>query len=360
MRSLLALLLVAGALPLGVRAARADSWCATPVWAHEWGVHVYAADGAPLDPSAGLPSWFHTAERPAAPAVTPVRNLPADTGVRRLPVVHFYAADAGAVPIGVEVGFHAGPASAWFPAVDRLRPASEAPQLVWDRLELTQAPTATPHPTDEAWIGAARALPARWVNRGAESDRFLFYEAGTAEPMPLALRRGDGWRPDRRALVLENRGAHPVHDLVLTHAERGETYVFAVPAVPAGGEVRFVLDALRVPDRRAATHERLHAALTDPAAGRAPRHLPGDCVMGRNPAVPFEHAEGHRLYPSEVELLLGIWGARFFEQPGTTVVWREDAAALDAAMPLSIYTDMFHHVLLRRAGLALWEHVKLP
>ena len=82
--------------------------------------------------------------------------------------------------------------------------------------------------------------------------------------------------------------------------------------------------------------------------------------MGRDPALPVEAAAGHRLYPGEVDTLLGAWGARLFDQPGTTVVYREDAAALDAAMPLAIYADMFHFVVLHRAGLALWEHVTLP
>jgi len=376
--------------------ARADAWCARPVWAHEWGVHVYATDGAPVASFEGLPEWFHTGDTPSATVPPAVRNLPADSGMRRLPVVHFYSWDEASVPVAVEVGFTTGPASAWFPAVDTRRLAAPAnseaarkaraaladarlerqagrstaalpldptKQLVWDRLELTKAPAASAYRTDEPWITKARALPARWVNRASESERFVFYEAASAEPLPLRIRRAKGYAPGHRAYVLENRGAHAVHDVLLTHEERGESYVFGVETLPVGGQARFVLEGLVVEDRRAATWDRLRAALTDgvfKAWPAVPYPTAGPCAMGRDPAIPVERAEGHRLFADEVELLLSYWGERFFDQPGTTVVWREDAATLDAVMPLSIYTDMFHYVRLRRAGLALWEHVVLP
>jgi hypothetical protein len=82
--------------------------------------------------------------------------------------------------------------------------------------------------------------------------------------------------------------------------------------------------------------------------------------MMRNPAVPVEHAEGHRLYAQEVDAMLDVWGASFFDAQGTTITYREDTAYLDQEMPLSIYTDMYNFVLLRRAGLAVWSHVPLP
>ncbi len=42
-----------------------------------------------------------------------------------------------------------------------------------------------------------------------------------------------------------------------------------------------------------------------------------------------------------------------------SVLYREDPAALDAAAPLSIYTDMHHFVRMSRTGLVLWEGVAL-
>ena len=57
---------------------------------------------------------------------------------------------------------------------------------------------------------------------------------------------------------------------------------------------------------------------------------------------------------------MGVWSERFFEGPGTRIVYREDTSYLEQVMPLSIYTDMFHSIRLHRAGLALWEDVALP
>ncbi|MFO0744932.1 MAG: hypothetical protein U1F43_04545 [Myxococcota bacterium] len=113
----------------------------------------------------------------------------------------------------------------------------------------------------------------------------------------------------------------------------------------------------------AATRDALRASLVEAAPpanagwGAGPD---GECHMGRDPAIPVEKADGHRLYPPEVDLVLQVWGARFFDQPGTTIVYREDEATLDEAMPLSLYTDMYNYVVLHRAGLALWESVALP
>ena len=86
----------------------------------------------------------------------------------------------------------------------------------------------------------------------------------------------------------------------------------------------------------------------------------GDCVMMRDPAVPESAARGHRLYSGEVNAILDVWGDGFFEQEGTTIVYREDIGYLDAMMPLSIYTDMFHYTEIRRLGLAVVQDVALP
>jgi hypothetical protein len=84
-----------------------------------------------------------------------------------------------------------------------------------------------------------------------------------------------------------------------------------------------------------------------------------DCVMMRDPSVPETEPNGHRLFAAEVDAMLAYWDERFFHQPGTVVIYREDAAALNAAMPISVYTDMYHYVRLRRLGLVLWEQVPL-
>ena len=117
--------------------AWAASWCATPLVAHEWGVHVVRVDGG-KPASVPLPSWFHHTLDPIAQASSepassepassepaspePVRDLPADDGIRLLPVVQFYLApeDGPRAPVALEVGFRDGEASSWWPAVDRL------------------------------------------------------------------------------------------------------------------------------------------------------------------------------------------------------------------------------------------------
>jgi hypothetical protein len=81
--------------------------------------------------------------------------------------------------------------------------------------------------------------------------------------------------------------------------------------------------------------------------------------MGRDPAIPVEAAEGHQLYQAEADIILDIWQERFFAQPGTVVLYREDIAYVDAQMPMSLFTDMFHFIKLRRSSLVLWEGLDL-
>ena len=384
-------------LPAG---AQAKSWCAYPLWVHEWGVHVFGADGLPRTP-APLPPFFVTPATTARARGVPVpaRDLPIDGGEREIPVLQFYTADRreGVIPVGLEVGFTGGPATSWYPDVDLLRTAADANspaaqaarvrlvvdraarspdgknpaptadptrQLVWDRLELTTAPAHPAKPSAEPWIRAARAGDALWVNGARASERFVFYEAKTAEPLPLRLTRGPTWAPGRRHYVLANTGRQPLHDVFVVQRDGAHTYVFFAPMIPAGASAGFVLEDHGVDGReRAATYDHLRALLIDPAASAPPVSYRWDldtCVMQRDPAIPVEAAEGHRLYAAEVDTLLGLWGKRFFERAGTTIVYREDIATLDLAMPLSVYTDMFHFVRLRRAGLALWEAPPLP
>ncbi|MFO0744929.1 MAG: hypothetical protein U1F43_04530 [Myxococcota bacterium] len=402
--SRLVAILVLGSLSalasLAAPAARADAWCAWPLYVQEWGVHVFGGDGASLaaDP---WPDWFHTTVGGGVATAQPVRELPVDMGVRKLPVLHFYALGAPSepIPVGVEVGFSQGPAAEWWPQVDLFRtagdangalagaarkmllaaraarpshlggpplPADPTRQLVWTRLELTAAPTHAASATSSDWIAKARELPALWVNAASESDRFVFYEAQTAERTPLTLRRGAAWKADRRAYELANGGATAVHDVILVTRDGAATFVVSAAAIEPGQSLAFVLEDHAVaPERLAAeTRERLRAALLDPASPLGPTlergGAGGDCVMDRDPAIPFERASGHHLYRGEVDLVLGAWGARFFDQPGTTVVYREDEALLDEVMPLSIYTSMYTYAVLSRAGLALWQPVRLP
>ena len=370
---------------------QAESWCAYPLHAHEWGVEVFRADGW-REPPVDMPTWFHGDAPGAGPEGAPVRSLPADSGVRTLPVVHFYAPArwADEVPLAVEVGFTQGEAAAWYPQADLLRSAEQAnsrgarrqlaelqeqraerqpfayeggllpgdptAQLAWEALGLTPQPRNEALATDVDWVPLLRGLDALWVNQGDESERFLFYEADTRERPALRVERGGTWSPDRPHYLLHNDTEHPVHD-VFVLAEGG-TLGFYAPQIPAGASAGFLLDKPGPDDPRAL----LTSALVDrdePAPATDYSWAREDCVMGRDPAVPVTEAESHRLFEAEVDAILQVWGDRFFGQEGTVILYREDTGALAELMPLSIYTDMFHFVDLRRLGLVLWEGLDL-
>ncbi len=372
-------------------AVHAESWCAYPLHAHEWGVEVFRADGH-REPPVAMPGWFHGEAPSAGPEGTPVRTLPADSGVRTLPVVHFYGPGrwADTVPLAVEVGFSQGRAAAWYPQADLLRSPEEAnggaarrqlaalqkqraerqafmgdsgylpgdptAQLVWDALSLSPEPASSPQETDVSWVPALRGLDALWVNQGGESERFLFYEADTSERPALRVERGETWSPQRPHYLLHNDTDHPVHSvLVLTE---GGTLGFYAPQIPAGSSAGFLLDKPGPDDPRALLKDALvdHAQpvlATDYSWARE------DCVMGRDPAVPVTQASDHRLFEPEVDAILEIWGERFFAADDTVILYREDTESLAELMPLSLYTDMFHFLDLRRLGLVLWEGLDL-
>ncbi len=379
--------------------ARAESWCAYPLWVHEWGVQVFGASGDAA-PSA-LPSWFHRTPGTAGSPAPPVRHMEVDSGMRELPVVQLYSAGSlsDPIPVAIEVGFTRGEATAWYPQVDRRTSAASANgaaaqsarrallaarsarrpgaaqsalgfdptrQLEWSHLRLTREPMHRRARSSTRWVGQLRAIDrALWVSTQRESERFVFYEASTTERVALAIEVGAQHAAGRRHYVLRNRGSHTVHDVFVVHREGDALFVFEAPAIPAGASAGFVLEQHRVPtDRaRAATRDALRARLVDAAEPAPPAHYRwngGECVMQRDPAIPVEAAEGHRLYAAEVDAILAVWGARFFDGQGTTIVYREDTAYLDSVMPLSIYTDMYNFPLLRRAGLALWSDVTLP
>jgi len=372
-------------------AVQAESWCAYPLHAHEWGVEVFRADGH-REPPVAMPTWFHGEAPSASPEGPPVRSLPADSGIRTLPVVHFYAPAqwADAVPLAVEVGFSQGRAAGWYPQADLLRSADQAnggaarrqvavlekqrserqpfgggggylpgdptAQLVWDALSLTAEPLSSPQDTDVAWVPTLRGLDALWVNQGSESERFLFYEADTHERPALRVGRGETWGPQRPHYLLHNDTDHDVHS-VLVLAEAG-TVGFYAPKIPAGSSAGFLLTTPG-PDHPQAL---LKDALVDHAQSAPATDYSWareDCVMGRDPAVPVTDAEDHRLFEAEVDAILEVWGDRFFGQDDTVILYREDTDALADLMPLSIYTDMFHYVELRRLGLVLWEGLDL-
>lgn len=385
--------LVLGAVGVWPARSEAESWCADPLVVHEWGVHTFGSGASRGAAGPTLPGWFHA--RPTQPQAfgPPVRALPVDSGMRELPVVHFYGGpNWNLVPVALEVGFARGSASRWYPQVDARTTAARANgararaargrlvqsrearqpgiggpplgrdptrQLHWDALQLSAQPRHARHVSQTPWVDRLRGFDdALWVNGAHQSERFVFYDADTTEAPALRVEHGPSYAAGRRHLILRNVGADDVHDVLFVHRERGRRFVFYAPSIPAGRTAGFVVEQHAVARARfeAATRGALRDRLVDAAAPSPP---PGTswnpCVMMRDPAIPTEASDGHRLYAHEVDAILDLWGPRLFEARGTTIVYRESTDTLDREMPLSVYTDMYHHVQLRRLGLALIE-----
>lgn len=377
-------------------AAQAAMWCAQPIDAHEWGVQVFSGGASKRLTSNEFPIFLHTQpDAKPGPVGAPVRGLPPDTGIRLLPVLQFFAGpNESAVPVGVEVGFAQGDASAWFPQVDRRVPAAQAnsaaalaargelvkarlarpaldmaptpllppdptKQLAWDALTLSPRLSEHPPAADKTpWVARLRKIPALWVGRGAESERFVFYEARTTERPQLQLEPGPTKVAGKHHLTLRNVSVFPVHDVFLVHREGERLQIFMAPTIPAGATAGLLLEDH--PGTAAGARAALRKLLVEAPAPKGELRKDPECTMQRDPAVPVEAAEGHTLREDEADTLLEVWGARFFDADGTTLVYREDTKSLDAAMPLAIFTDMLHHVRLHRAGLGLVEGLTLP
>ena len=376
-------------LVAGPSSALAKSWCANPIWAHEWGVQVFGE--APLQPA--LLSFAHD-EVKSDTSPLPTRELEVDNGVRALPVLSFFAPRAyGEIPLGLEIGFSEGEASLWFPQVDMKVTATQANsdsarearasllmarterqanqdnpplaadptrQLIWEALSLSVEGSPS-NESEQAWVKGMRAIEgALWVGKGSASERFVFYEGRTNEQPLLRLARGASWTNERPQYTLHNNSAWPVHDVLVVRRQDDQAWVFYAPSIAPGERAEFVFDEPLDPKSQAfakATRGQLESALIDAKASKPPTEYNWDmdtCVMGRDPALPFESALDHRLYAAEVEVLLDAWSPAFFEQEGSRIIYREDIAYLDAMMPLSIYTDMRHFVELSRLGLVLW------
>lgn len=357
-----------------VATAAAESWCAAPLEAHEWGVTLLAPRGATVSPPS-LPDWMHRSG--AVPHGPAVRTLPPDSGIRDLPVLSFHgvAWNGREIPVGVSVGFTTGSASVWYPQVDVRTPAEaangsaaaaarralvagrQAPerrrggvdpgrdptrQLHWDALVLTPEPVTAPLDAS-GWVTGARDVSgALWVNRPGETERFVFYEAETRESPALVLEPGPTG-PSHR--VLRNTSDWDVHDVLIVRDGR----MWTAPRIPAGKTAGFLLED---PFDAHAARAWLTERWTDPSGPPVASWDP--CVMMRDPAVPAEVSQDHRIHADELAVLWSAWADTLLDGRDR-VVYREDTAALDAVMPLSIYTDMYHDPSLVRLGVVSVE-----
>jgi hypothetical protein len=238
---------------------------------------------------------------------------------------------------------------------DGVLPPDPTRQLGWESLSASTVAPAKLRDTDVAWVKTLRDMPdALWIQHGGDSERFIFYE-GTAPPKPaITVERGPSWSPTRPHYILRNTSAHPVHDVVIVADGRS----WQAPAIPAGATAGFLLEEKL--DANALLARLRQVWSEAPAPADRSLGMDADCVMMRDPAIPVESASGHRLYPGEVDALLSVWGQRISASQGVHLVYREDIAALDEAMPASLYTDMYHHLEWRRLGVTLVEGMRLP
>ncbi len=402
-------LLLSGLATLALGTALARSWCARPLVVHEWGVEVFDAKGNRELPD--LPPFLHTpAALPKGPVTRfspPVREMPADSGERDKPILYFYLGEREEeAPVALSLCFAYGVPSAWYPQADqvcagfreapddstlgkwiadlgssdfktreeasrklvecgpalhlalesalakagdpeikaRLKTCLEGfakPQLTWDHLKLSKAPPAgIPLPGKELradhWVRQARQVDAAYVTNGVEAERYVFYEGRTKEKSSVSCKGN----------FLTNHGTHPVHDLYVVckgsvlYVERLEPST-SVKARPLEGDAsRHLL-------------ERLQAGRPSPKEEDGM----GKGVMMRKPCEAQGPTTESWLFPKEAEALLAIWEKDFFQGEGARLIYREDVSALDEAMPLAIYTDMFHFIKLNRAGLVLVKGV---
>jgi hypothetical protein len=404
---------------MAVTVARGMSWDAVPLVVHEWGVESFDWSGnAPA--AAQLPSFIYTDKRPGTQI--PVfgkrtKDLPADSGVRDKPVLYFYVTSAfnpdpfkkATIPVGVEVRFANGSASAWWPQasiyrtpaqvaaakpfdllawktsvrarpltrpyVQPLVPDDERFDLAWHQLTLD--PFAAPtlcgaELRDDHWIKQARKPASAFVSNGKEFEKFLFYEGRTREMPSIRIGndREHDWGPAARNHAIVNSGDRPIYDVFAVYRGPAGLWVGyisalepAIPKDPATNEIP-TQSCLPLPDFSgsgwgmrpqefaAKTTPRLLEALTSGSSIAAGSRC-------RNPADPQPATADHALYPDEAAALENIWHDGLFGSDGLTVIYRESPAALDAAMPLHIYTDMYHYVKLSRCGLVVNRNIDI-
>ena len=242
--------------------------------------------------------------------------------------------------------------------MDRLQTDSGTDvQLGWDSLTLRAEPQGDHVSTDVPWVSELRGFnDALWVEHDNESERFVFYEADTHESPAVRISLSRASTSERPHLLAHNEGQAPVHDVVVVHRNGDAVWSARIPIIQPGHTASAVAQPNSTGE--AWLRERItdtEAVLADDIA----LDWSQECVMMRNPAEPFTATDDHRLYPHEVDALMTAWQGRFFDDEGTRVVYREDTASLQANMPLSIYTDMYHYVTLQRLGLTLVEGITL-
>ena len=266
-------------------------------------------------------------------------------------------------------------------------------ELAWQDLTITKTapPRGLPdHTGQPAWIAQARKVDCDYVSNGKETEKFLFYEGQTRETPALAvLPANSAMTTDSRATTcyLVNAGDQPIYDVFVVYRDtkrgvRWSTYLAELPVVPTTNEHESspghaVIQIVSIPLPDFATLApapekgdslqgaerqftgRLRDRMLETLTAGAPLPMPGNGPFPRIPAAPQPPTQIAMLYADEAAALDRIWAHDFFSGEGLTIVYREAPAYLDQAMPLQLFTDAAHYVVLSRCGLVLNQQMNV-
>jgi hypothetical protein len=261
-------------------------------------------------------------------------------------------------------------------------PIDERFELVWNELTLNpntqEAEESKIHDDlpESHWIHDARNVDAATVSNGTggEAEKFVFYEGINTEGPKVCILFENG------SYSIVNTGNYTIYDVTCIYRRDSVRYSMrldelapmpqqnlnsgkgaaVIPAMIIPPLLNMKVDALSADDQVKADQEMLKRevnALVN-ALTKGSSLLPQN-VMMRDPADSQPATTMHTLYRKEAEGLAKIWSKDFFEQEGLTIIYRESPAYLDMAMPLNIYTDMYHYIQLNRCGLVCNNHIPL-
>jgi hypothetical protein len=293
---------------------------------HEWGTFtsVSGSDGALLPglevEEESLPNFVHSFAEfsPAMKGLNhPVRNV---TVKMETPVLYFYATKP--LTAQVEVGFHGGSISQWYP--DRVAgetlPASvdfsggyngsatwRVDVLAKDTTEKITAPTK-----DETaqWPRARVAAANRLRGPKGEVEDFIFYRGVGNFSLPLRVTAGEDG-----ALTIQNTGGAVIPYVLVYLKQTGQDPLTRELFNLAPGKTW-------VPSRPGIFKTRFHGALEEAGLSYA-----------------------------EAAALLATWKESYFDRPGLRVFWIVPRAFTDCILPLAITPapDKLERVLVGRS-----------
>jgi hypothetical protein len=295
------LLLVAG---LGLATPRAAG-DAPQLVAHEWGTFTSIAgeDGRAVE-------WRPLSGPPDLPCfVNQFGSLYKGqvSGLVRMetPVLYFYSPVD--ISVNVDVRFHQGYISEWFPRAavtpqnvnpSALRRKDFSSGITWNDVNVSPA-DATRLPADhvDSHYYAARQTDAAPVTAGGDHEKFLFYRGvGSFEPPLTATLSKDG------TLAVANPGGAAIGD-VIRFDRRGDSVAYQVHR--------------NAPSRTAFDRPAFDGESATPADEL--RHI----------------LVSHGLYPKEAAAMVETWRDSWFE-PGSRLFYVAPRQAVDAILPLAI------------------------